>query len=298
LKIRLLGTGTPTPSTRRKSSGYLVEIGEDVILFDHGPGSYHRMLEAGVSPTRVTHMFFTHLHYDHCADYATLVLTRWDQGGGQIPELKVYGPAPIGRMTTQLFSKDGVYGPDLDARTNAPGSVARYQSRGGVLPRLPPVPEVVELKPGSEVSDHGWTVKTAAVVHVQPYLTCYGYRLDCPQGSLAYSGDTGPCKSMINLARDVDVLIHMCHYISGTVKLPFTTESAKSICGHLELAHVAQQANAKNLVMTHITKSMDVPGVRERLIAEMAGVYKGNTFFGEDLMEIPIGGPAATNAPD
>jgi hypothetical protein len=37
---------------------------------------------------------------------------------------------------------------------------------------------------------------------------------------------------------------------------------------------------------------MDVPGVKERLIREMAAIYSGNLFFGEDLMEIPVKAPA------
>jgi len=56
-----------------------------VLLFDHGPGAYHRLMETGVAVTDVSHVFFTHLHYDHCLDYARLLLTRWDQGGGRIP---------------------------------------------------------------------------------------------------------------------------------------------------------------------------------------------------------------------
>jgi len=100
VEIQLLGTGTPTPSLKRMSSGYLVRVGQDVILFDHGPGAYHRMMEAGVAPTDVTHVFFSHLHYDHCLDYARLLITRWDQGAGVIPELKVYGPPFI----TRIFS--------------------------------------------------------------------------------------------------------------------------------------------------------------------------------------------------
>jgi hypothetical protein len=34
-----------------------------------------------------------------------------------------------------------------------------------------------------------------------------------------------------------------------------------------------------------------MPGMRERIITEMAAIYKGNLFFGEDLMVIPIKGP-------
>ncbi len=47
----------------------------------------------------------------------------------------------------------------------------------------------------------------------------------------------------------------------------------------------------KNLVVSHVTEQMDLPGVRERIIREMAERYRGNIFFGEDLMEIPLGGP-------
>jgi hypothetical protein len=38
---------------------------------------------------------------------------------------------------------------------------------------------------------------------------------------------------------------------------------------------------------------MDMPGTRERILREMGERYAGNLFFGEDLMEIPLGGPAA-----
>ena len=66
MKLTLLGTGTPTPSLKRASSSYLFEIGPDVIVMDHGPGAHNRLLEAGKRVVDVTHVFFSHLHYDHC----------------------------------------------------------------------------------------------------------------------------------------------------------------------------------------------------------------------------------------
>ena len=51
MRIRLLGTGTPTPSLRRMCSGYVVEVGEDVIVFDHGFGAHHRLMELGIPAT-------------------------------------------------------------------------------------------------------------------------------------------------------------------------------------------------------------------------------------------------------
>ena len=287
MRIRLLGTGTPTPSLKRMSSGYLVETGARKILFDFGPGAYHRLLEAGVKPVEVTDVFFTHLHYDHCLDYVRLVMTRWDQGAGKIPELNVYGPAHTRKMTDSIIHD--VFGPDLEARTELPMSQAVFEARGGKLPRAKPKPVVRELKNGDVISTNGFVVKVHSVIHAQPILECFGYRLEAEGSSFAYSGDAGPCKAMEDLARNVDVMVHMCHFISGTA---LNAEFEKRNGGHLEIARLAQAAGVRNLVASHITEQMDVPGVKERLIREMSELYKGNLFFGEDLMEIPVGAPA------
>ena len=69
MKLWLLGTGTPTPSVRRVCSGYLVAVGDDFLVFDHGFGAHHRLLELGVAATEVSHAFFSHHHYDHIGDY-------------------------------------------------------------------------------------------------------------------------------------------------------------------------------------------------------------------------------------
>src|SRR5678816_4705457 len=60
--ITLLGTGTPAPSLERQGSGYLIEVGDDLIVMDHGPGAHHRLLESRHRAVDVTHAFFTHLH--------------------------------------------------------------------------------------------------------------------------------------------------------------------------------------------------------------------------------------------
>ena len=45
--------------------------------------------------------------------------------------------------------------------------------------------------------------------------------------------------------------------------------------------------------LSHVTEQIDQPGVRERVFREMSEIYKGNLIFGEDLMEVPVKGPAA-----
>jgi len=289
MKLTLLGTGTPTPSLKRASSGYMLEVGDDVMLWDHGPGAYHRMMEAGKRAVDVSHVFFSHLHYDHCSDYVRLLLTRWDQGADRIPELKVYGPPPIRRMTEQLFGEDGAFAPDLTARIKHQGSIDIFVTRGGVPPRKWPKPEITELKPTDKVQGKNWTLTVAPASHVQPWLECYAYRLDCDEGSVCYSGDSGGvAPALIELAKGCDVLIHMNHYFSGTEP----TDIYRVVCGnHEDVAQVAQQAGVKTLVLTHFLEQIDQPGVREHILREIGKVYSGNIVWGEDLMQVPVKGP-------
>src|SRR5262245_46187282 len=131
LSVTLLGTGTPSPSLDRQRSGYRTEARHDLIVWDHGPGAHHRLLQTGRRSIDVTHAVFTHLHYDHCMDYGRLVLQRWDQGADRVADLSVYGPAPIARMTEQLFGVDGIYGPDIRATIEHKSSQDQFEARGG-----------------------------------------------------------------------------------------------------------------------------------------------------------------------
>jgi ribonuclease Z len=291
LRLWLLGTGTPTPSLARACSGYLIEAGGHRIVFDLGFGAYHRILELGMPVTGVTHVFFSHHHYDHMGDYARLVLTRWDQGAGKIPDLRVYGPPPLGHITDRLFGADGAFGPDIIARTENQASLDVYRARGGQGSRKKPQPIVRELAPDERVDDGaGWSVTTVPVHHFAPHLISYGYRIDCDGQSIVYSGDTGPCRALTRLAGDCDVLVHMCHYLSGTA----LSETFAAFCtSHLELAEIAQEARVKTVVISHVTEQFDRPGMRERVIAEMSRVYKGNIIFGADGMAVPLSGPSA-----
>ena len=168
----------------------------------------------------VTHAFFTHLHYDHCMDYGRLVLQRWDQGADRIPDLNVYGPAPIARMTEQLFGADGIYGPDIRARIEHQSSQDQFEARGGRLPRRRPAPKVTEIRAGSVIDGDGWKVTVGHAQHVQPYLECLAFRIDTSEGSICYTGDSGPSDAIVELAKGCDILIHMNHYFSGTEPSP------------------------------------------------------------------------------
>jgi ribonuclease BN (tRNA processing enzyme) len=291
-RITLLGTGTPAPSLQRAGSGYLVEVGTDRIVMDHGPDAHHRLIESGRRAVDVTHAFFTHLHYDHCMDYGRLVLQRWDQGADRIPDLQVYGPSPIARMTEQLFGEDGVYGPDIRARIEHQSSVDVFRARGGTVPRKRPAPNVREVKVGDVIEGNGWKLRVGRATHVQPFLECLAYRLDAADGSLCYTGDSGMSDEIVELARGCDMLIHMNHYFSGTAPSP----AYRAACGnHKDNAVVAQRAGVKTLVLTHLLAQIDHPRIREQIVHEIQQEFKGKVVWGEDLMELTFAGPVIAN---
>ena len=289
LTVTLLGTGTPAPSLKRQSSGYLIEAGGDVIVWDHGAGAHQRLIESGRRSIDVTHAFFTHLHYDHCMDYGRLVLQRWDQGAGRIPDLKVYGPAPLARMTEQLFGADGVYGPDISARTQHRSSLDVFEARGGKLPRPRPAPQVAEIHAGSVVEGNGWKITVGRAQHAQPYLECLALRLDTPEGSLCYSGDSGLSDDLVALAKGCDMLIAMNHFFSGTEP----SAAYRAATGnHRDNALIAKRAGVKVLVLTHLLDQIDQPSVREQIVHEIRQVYDGKVIWGEDLMRLGLSGTA------
>ncbi len=286
MRLTLLGTGTPAPSLERMGSGYLVETGGDTILFDHGPGAHHRLLESGRRAVDVTHCFLTHLHYDHCMDYARLVMNRWDQGAGALDELQVFGPPPTARMTGLLFAPEGVYGPDIEARTRHRCSLDIYRARGGEGERAPPDPQVREVGPGDVVEGGDWRVTVGEGWHFQPWLQCLAFRIDADSGSICYSGDSGGvCPGIVALARGADVLVHMNHFYTGTEPSP---EYRRACGNHMDTAQVAAEAGVATLVLTHIASQIDTPVMRSRILREMAPIFGGDIVWGRDLMEVPV----------
>ena len=112
-------------------------------------------------------------------------------------------------------------------------------NRGGTLPRRPPNPRAKNVGPGHVASSSGWQVSAAPGEHVQPWLDSLAYRVDTPDGSVVFTGDTQPCKSVIDLARDADMMLCMCWDDQETMR-----RSGEDVgqCGTTGAAEMAQEA--------------------------------------------------------
>ncbi|MCC7486431.1 MAG: MBL fold metallo-hydrolase [Burkholderiales bacterium] len=288
MKITLLGTGTPVPSLKRASSSYLLEAGADVILIDHGPGAYARLMQAGRKAEDVTHLFLSHLHFDHCGDVPRLLHHHWDAVGGIRPRFAIYGPAGTRELLERLFGPRGAFHRDLTARTTHPASLRIFQSRGGGTTRPWPDVEATEIADGAVVEGDGWKLEAIGVIHHQPYLESLGFRVTSNGKIFAYTSDVrlsgrqGPVASLDRLARDADVLVH---YLNG---FDFELSEPGALSSQQVVATLARDAGVKTLVTTHHGPAIDRDGVRERVIAGLAEIYKGRLVWGQDLMTFEL----------
>ncbi len=73
MKLKILGTGTATPSLQRASSSYLLSTAWGNILVDIGPSIVRRLLEYGHTTDDVDMIVLTHFHPDHTVDLATFL---------------------------------------------------------------------------------------------------------------------------------------------------------------------------------------------------------------------------------
>jgi len=265
LKVTLLGTGSPTPRAHRFGPAHLVEVDGEYLLLDCGPGATQRLAVTRVPISEIDFQFFTHHHFDHNVDFAQFALVRWDQGAGKNGPLHVYGPKGTERHVNLLFGPGGVFEPDIVARTKHPMSIRKYTDLGGVSPRQPIEVAAKDIQPGVVCSGYSWQVTATPAMHAQPYHDSLAYRVDCKGSSLVITGDTVPCPSVIDLAKDVDLLLHHAPTVSEEVDDPIKRRKL-SIFGPKSVARAAAEAGAKTLVLVHLEEAYDDPAVAQKIL--------------------------------
>ena len=118
--------------------------------------------------------------------------------------------------------------------------------------------------------------------HCQTYLDSLAYRVDTPEGSVIFTGDTQHCDTVRDLARDADMMLCMCWDEQSVME---TANEAKGQCGTTQLA---QEAGVKKLVLIHMGPSLSRDTPFERHVDEMTHMYDGEIIFSEELMRIEM----------
>jgi len=278
-RLILLGTGGgPRPRKANSASAQVIVANGQAYVVDCGDGVARQLVLAGIPLPTLRHVFITHHHSDHNADYGNLIWLAWT--AGLRTRVDTWGPPPLKTMTDHFLAMN-----DYDIST-------RIADEGRVP--LVPLITVHELsKPGVVLQQDGVTV-TAALARHPPVVPSFAYRLDTSDRSIVISGDTAPSDEIISLARGADVLVHDALYPAGVDRLvgavPNAATLKQSILSHhtaaADAGRVASAAGVKTLVLSHLVPPDDQAITDQMWISAARAHFSGRIVVGKDLLEI------------
>lgn len=276
MKVVILGTGTPNADPDRSGPAVAVVVGDRAYLIDAGPGIVRRASAASsmhdleaLAPSRLDHLFLTHLHSDHTVGLPDVMLSPWvlDRPG----PLRVVGPPGTDEMVRHVLAG---WRQDIDMRVF------------GLEPRDENVDAYkapVEETTGGEVLDDGRVRVTAIPVYHGSWPHALGYRFEAGGRVVVISGDARPSESVVEACMGCDVLVHEVYSSSGFDTRPaeWQTYHASFHTSTKELAALAGRARPKMLVLYH---QLYWGATDEDLIAELrAAGYQGEVSSAVDL---------------
>lgn len=278
-RLILLGTGGgPRPRKAVSASSQVIITNGAAYVVDCGDGVARQLVSAGVPLPSVRHVFLTHQHSDHNADYGTLLLLAW--AAGLKSRVDAWGPPPLVEMTRLSFEMNAF---DINTRIADEGRVP-----------LVPLVHAHDLTEGGVVLQGDGVTVTAALVAHPPIEKAFAYRFDTPDRSIVISGDTAPSKNLIALAQGADVLVHEALWVPAVDRIVATVPNATTLKQHIIDSHtsaedcgrVAQEAGVKTLVLSHLVPPDDPLVTDQMWIAAAKEHFRGSVIVGKDLMEI------------
>ena len=275
-KLIVLGSGTPNPDPNRAGSSYALVVNETPYLVDFGPGVIRRA--ASLSPSwggeieamtvkNFEHAFLTHIHSDHSAGLADLLLTPWVMG--RDAKLNLFGPIGLKQMASSTLN---AFEDDINYRINGtqPSNKTGYKYNFNLLHE------------GLILKDENIMVAAFKVPH-GGFDDAYGFRFTSEDRVIVFSGDTGPSKKLEKFAKDADILVHEVYSNAGFLEK--TQDWQKYHQAHhtstFEVGEIASRAKPKLLILSHI---LFWGSTKDEILQEIRSTYDGEIKIAEDLM--------------
>ncbi len=291
-RLITLGTqGGPRGSADRAQPSNALVVNGEPYLIDAGNGVALQLVRAGIPFTTVRHIFITHNHDDHNADWGTLMGRAWTSG--QHEPMTVYGPRGTESMRQGFL------------QYFAPNAAAHYLEGAVNIP-----PEKIILAhdiagPGLVYRDANVAVTAVENCHYHfskgspgyGWQQSFSFRFQTPDRVIVFSGDTGPCgDTLVKFATGADILVHEVidlDAIEASVNArSYLPGQHEALMKHMRTEHtspaevgrVASAAGVRMVVLTHF-----VPGTLAQgddvYSAGVKQLYKGPVIVARDLME-------------
>lgn len=270
-RINILGCGSATPSLRHLPSSQVVDFREKLMMIDCGEGAQLGMRRMRLKFSRLTNIFISHLHGDHCLGLPGLLSTlALHEMGGTVTVHTFADGAKILGDVVNFFCRERSY--DLRFNIIEPKHSVIYEDKSlsvetfPLYHRVPCVGFIFREKPKlrhlrrdmADFFDIPVAMR-ASIKEGADFLTSDGRvipneRLTTPAApslSYAYCSDTLYDPRVAEAVRGVDVIYHEATYIDADAEKAHSRGHATAS----EAARIAVEAGARQLILGHYSKS-------------------------------------------
>ena len=311
LAVTFLGTGAAIPSKYRNVTGLLIDRPAKgaALLADCGEGSLgqlHRKLGAAGTEDilrRLTFVWISHIHADHHVGLPALLAARTRLLGPDCAPLLVIGPRPLRRALTSYAALETmrfrfVEAAHTTAEATAAAAVASApgDDSAGVATE-PAVPAQVHaaLEEARKTAGLG-RIESVRVVHCAHSfgLVLESDGTNANGGTVApwkvvFSGDTRPCESLVEAAKDATLLIHEATFDDSMLEEAI----GKKHCTTKEAVEAGAAAGAYRTLLTHFSQRYPkVPVIDENFVDHVGIAFDLMTVRLTDLPRLPALVPA------
>jgi len=297
MKVTFLGTGGSYPTIRRNVTAHHVRVKGESLLFDCGEGT-QRQLQRSAAGFSAHRIFISHTHLDHVSGIpgylGTLGLLR------RTEPVRIYGPLGSRAYLQVLVGLAGGLDYDVELQELDAGQVVASEGFRVVAGRVEHAGLCLGFRVEEDERRGSVDLERAKAAGIQPGPNL-GRLLD--QGSIeidgrtvrkeeiigpsrpgrvvVYSGDTRPCRSLTDLARGADLLIH-----EATFSAELQAEAiARAHSTAREAAQTARDAGVKKLALTHMSpRHQETP---ELILRDARAVFP-DCFVPDDLESVDV----------
>jgi len=298
MKLVYLGTSAAAPTTERSLTCICLVRDTEVLMFDAGEGAQISYLKAGLPWNKKMKIFVTHLHGDHCLGILGLLQTMSLQK--RTERVEIYGPAGIEEFITSnikvlnfglpfpvfitiveegnVVNEKDYQVTSCDAQHGVPAfsyCFEENQKPGIFYPEkakelgIPEGKLWQELQNGISIEIDGKKIESSQVT---------GEKRSGKK--IGISGDTRPTEKL-------EKFFENCDYLSFDCTFSFDLQNRAIETNHStarEAAELANNANVKNLILTHFSARYSDESV---LLNEAKEIHE-STIASKDLLEIEI----------
>jgi ribonuclease BN (tRNA processing enzyme) len=233
MRLTVLGRSPAAPNPGEACAGYLLEGGGGRVLVDIGPGIVAQLLRRH-HPDELDAVIVSHMHADHMLDLVTLRYVYPWRARPRDERLRVILPPGSADQAIELAK--GV------------GNARHFED-------------------SFRLSEHDGTAPmrfgglALTPVETEHFIPCWGFRAEAEGSLIAYTADSGPCRSLLDLGDGADLLLS-----EATLRSLDEDAQPPERRGHLtpaEAGGFARDAGAKRLVLTHLPVDGDGGWARE-----------------------------------